>query len=239
MSTRPFGLLIIVFLSLNCKSSQFGIPVSETSGEILGQYHPETRWIGFTKNQNPKLSELSHFPNLEILELSSSEIESIDALPELPKLRFINLNHTNVKRFEVLEKFPKLDSLILNGTQVDDSDLALFHSWNRLTRLELNDTKVTNLNFLVPGCSLRRLHLRHTKIEDISPVSNCVFLKELYLGGTLVQDLKPLASVSGLYHLQLDGTNVSNEEIASLRKQLPYLKIFPGLRKIFLSETGQ
>ncbi|TGK09096.1 leucine-rich repeat domain-containing protein [Leptospira fletcheri] len=230
-------LFLFGFLLCHCLfHTKAGLPIRNSSGKTIAFYHQDTRWIGF--DQTPELTDLASFSKVETLEFPSSDLVSLEALPDLPKLRYLNLSGTKVRDFKPLEKVRKLDSLILNGIPLQNSDLATYTSWNQLTRIELSNTKVDSLDFLGKGCAVRHLELRNTLVSDLKPLSNCSQLRELYLQGTKVRNLLPLYGLSELLHLQLDRTEVSNEEISEIRRKLPYLKIFPGLRKILDSETG-
>lgn len=227
---------LILYFLFACSQSNHLISVRNSEGEILGKYPKEIRWLGF--EDTPSWTDLSAFSGLEILELNSRDIKSLEGLPNLPKLRFVHLSGSSVRDLSPLNRFAKLDSLILNQTEIQDQDLKNYLYWNRLTRIELTDSKISNLGFLGPGCSVRHLQLKHTKILDLRPLENCTKLMELYLGGTQVKDLSPLYGLPNLFHLQLDGTDVSAKEISDFRKIQPYVKIMPGLRKILNSENG-
>ncbi|MEI1279555.1 leucine-rich repeat domain-containing protein [Leptospira venezuelensis] len=227
--------LVLCFL-LTCSQSNHLISVRNSEGEILGKYPKEIRWLGF--EDNLAWSDLIPFSGLEVLELNSKDIKSLEGLPDFPKLRYIHLSGSFVKDLSPLNRFARLDSLVLNHEEISDKDLKSYLYWNRLTRIELTDSKISSLGFLGPGCSVRHLQLKHTKITDLRPLENCTKLMELYLGGTQVKDLSPLYGLTNLIHLQLDGSDVSAKEISDFRKIQPYVKIMPGLRKILSSENG-
>ncbi|EPG72680.1 leucine rich repeat protein [Leptospira fainei serovar Hurstbridge str. BUT 6] len=233
---RGAGILLGIILIGCLFPTKSGLPIRTQSGKTLGYYPVETRWMGF--DQAPSLEDLSSFQKVEILEFPLSNLSSLEKLPQLPRLRYINLSETKVRNFKPLEKQFKLDSIILNGNPINDIDIATYSGWNRLTRIELSNTKVSRLEFLGIGCAVRHLELRNTLVSDLRPLANCLQLRELYLQGTKVSNLAPLYGLNELMHLQLDGTAVADAAISDLRKKLPYLKVFPGLRKILSSETG-
>lgn len=227
---------LVLYLLFGCSQSNHLISVRNSEGEVLGKYPKEIRWLGF--EDNPAWNDLSAFSGLEILELNSKDVKSLQGLPDLPKLRYIHLSGSSVKDLSPLNRFARLDSIVLNQTEITDKDLKNYLYWNRLTRIELTDSQISNLGFLGPGCSVRHLQLKRTNIADLRPLENCTKLMELYLGGTLVKDLSPLYGLTNLIHLQLDGSDVSAKEISDFRKIQPYVKIMPGLRKILNSENG-
>lgn len=227
---------LILYFLIACSQSGHLVSVRNGEGEILGKYPKEIRWLGF--EDNPSWSDLSAFSGLEVLELNSKEVRSLEGLPDLPKLRYVHLSGSSVKDLSPLNRVAKLDSLVLNQTEIGDQDMKNYLHWNRLTRIELTDSKISNVGFLGPGCSVKHLQLKRTKILDLRPLEHCTKLSELYLGGTQVNDLSPLYNLANLVHLQLDGSDVSDKEISDFRKIQPYVKIMPGLRKILNSETG-
>ncbi|TGL58775.1 leucine-rich repeat domain-containing protein [Leptospira sarikeiensis] len=228
-----FPILLLIW---SCAEQTHLISVRNPEGQILGKYPKETRWIGFP--DTPIWNDLREFNQLEILEINSKNLKSLEGIPNLPKLRYILLSGSSVRDLSSLNRFSKLDSLILNQTELTDQDLEKYLYWDRLTRLELTDSKISHLGFLGSGCSVRHLQLKRTKITDLKPLANCRNLMELYLGDTQVKDLSPLYRLTNLVHLQLDGSEVSAKEISDFRKIQPYVKIMPGLRKILDSETG-
>lgn len=231
---RKFFFLLF-FLSCSYRSENYST-IRNSSGEVLGAYPQDIRWLGF--QEEPSWKDLLAFSKLEVLELNTKELRSLEGLPDLPRLRYLNITDSQIRDLSPLRRFEKLDSLVLNGVPITDAGMKTFDGWNRLTRLEMKGSKISNLEFIGPGCKLRHLLIKNTKVKDLSPLGNCTSLQELYLQGTEVKDLVPLYSLSGLFHLQLDGTDVSDDEIRNIRKQLPYLKIMPGLRKILSSEKG-
>ncbi len=231
---RILPLLLLFFW--NCLQTSDLPMVRNQSGDLIGRYPKIVRWLGF--QEIPVWKDLEVFSELEIIEFNVKDLNSLQKLPDFPKLRYINISESKVKDFSPFSRFPKLDTVILNGTPATDSQIKTFDGWNRLTRLEMVDSKISNLDFIGPSCSLKHLHLKNSLVKDLRPLSQCRNLQELYLRGTSVKDLSPLYGLSGMIHLQLDGTDVSDEEIRNIRINLPYLKIMPGLRKILSSETG-
>lgn len=227
-------LLLLLFCF--CSEQTHPFQVRNRSGEALGNYPKNIRWLGF--QEEPDWKDLEVFSDLEILELISDRIGSLHELPRLPKLRYLNITSSKVKDLSPLNRIEKLDSLVMNNVEITDSQLRSYEGWNRLTRLEVIGSKISNLEFLGPDCRMRRLYIKRTSVSDLTPLRNCRNLQELYLEGTQTKDLSPLYPLSGLVHLQLDGTKVSEDEIRNIRRELPYLKIIPGLRKILSSETG-
>lgn len=168
----------------------------------------------------PKITNIkavSSLPLLEVLNLTSTSVDSVESIATLTKLRQLSLAFTKVKssapiagltNLELLEvtgapldsvafvsKLTKLKSLSVSGTSFDDfSSLAALP--------ELRTLAVSNCQKLVDftGVSrltkLERLLIDHTKITNLAPVLSLAHLETLALQETPIEDVSPLAKLA-------------------------------------------
>ena len=101
-----------------------------------------------------------------------------------------------------------LTKLWLNNTRV--SDVSPLSGLSVLTRLWLNSTKVSDVSPLSGLSALTELSFGDTQVSDVSPLSGLSALTVLYLGGTQVSDVLPLSGLSALTELYLHNSKVSD-----------------------------
>lgn len=100
---------------------------------------------------------------------------------------------------------------------------------NRLTSLDLDRTRASDLSPIRILTGLQDLSLNQTGVSDLSPVRNLTGLQTLNLDWTRVTDLSPIHDLPGLKTLSLDRTRVS--DLSSIRD-------LTGLRDLSLDRTG-
>ena len=81
---------------------------------------------------------------------------------------------------------------------------------NKVKYLDIQEAKITNIDFMTSMPGLECVVLSHTKITDLSPLSGCSNLTWLELYNCKISDLTPLAGLSNLKYLNIAGTRVSD-----------------------------
>ena len=122
----------------------------------------------------------------------------------------------NITFLGTLSNLEKLD---LENTKV--TDLTPLKGLPRLRDLELGGTKVTDLTPLKGLPNLAYLGLQNSGVTDLMPLKGMPKLKSLGLRDTKVPDLTPLKGLPKLYGLSLGNTQVT--DLTPL-KGLPELK---------------
>jgi hypothetical protein len=107
-----------------------------------------------------------------------------------------------------LAELTGLTRLDLDNTQV--SDLAPLAGLTGLQTLDLNGTQVSDLAPLAGLAGLQTLTLDDTPVSDLAPLAGLARLQWLWLHGTQVSDLAPLAGLTRLQVLHPDRTPVSD-----------------------------
>ena len=116
-------------------------------------------------------------------------------------------------------------------TKPSQTDLDVLNECrNCVWKLNLNETRVQNLESLSRLVNLRVLYLSGTRVHNIESLSGLVNLEVLHLGGTQVQNLeiKYLSGLVNLRELNLYGTQVQN---------LEFLRGLVNLRVLYLYGT--
>ena len=114
-------------------------------------------------------------------------------------------------------------SSIANRSWWEKSTDKLFGE--RVERVGLSRTQVSDLSPLAKLKSLNQLHLDNTQVSDLSPLAELKSLEVLYLHIMQVSDLSPLAELKSLRRLVLKNTQVSDEQVRELKQAFPNCEI--------------
>lgn len=118
----------------------------------------------------------------------------------------------------------------------------------QVTKLEVNDKKISSLEGLQYLINLERLSASDNSITDITPLRNLIKLRSLALNNNKIKDITPLTSLKNLFLLNLAQNEIS--DIGALRNlpELTYLYLYsnkisdigilPGLSKLTSLSLG-
>ena len=175
---------------------------------------------------------LDRLPNLQYLDLSSTNITTLQHLQALPNLltlvlrqcsalrslselrRWPSLTHLDVQQsmpwrgsLEVICALPKLEWLSFNRCHLADEDMDQFVPCHTLTSLDLSFAELTNkgLSHLAMLPNLEVLILSHmSAITHVGPLSSLTKLRTLYLDGcTSLWDIAAIACLRQLTMLNM------------------------------------
>jgi hypothetical protein len=121
-----------------------------------------------------------------VLELSSSEIESL----------------TGFEAFENLEHLDLMGNLI--------SDLTPLAGLTHLNQLTLWDNYITDITPLAGLTNLEYLDLEDNFISDLSPLSSLTNMYVLIASYNNIVDVSPLSNLTKLFSLYLDGNDITD-----------------------------
>ena len=120
------------------------------------------------------------------------------SLPQGILAQIVNIPDQNLQAaiVKVLEKAP--------GAPITAADMAT------LTRLDAEDTNITNLTGLAAATNLDRLELRDNDISDLSPLKDLIKLQVLDLDNNNISDLSPLKGLINLTNLNLSHNAITD-----------------------------
>lgn len=134
----------------------------------------------------------------------------------------------DTEAFRALEVLPpeiasldKLRRLDLDNTQI--SDLAPLAGMAGMTRLSLNSTRITDLAPLAGMVGMTQLSLDSTGVTDLAPLAGMVGMTVLFFNSTGVTDLTPLAGMKRLAGLGFSNTMVSDLTPLALIAEMSWL----------------
>ena len=131
----------------------------------------------------------------------STIAEEMTHLVTPPRVDFVDTNLAISVRYSLrlLTKGGHIDLL-----KIPQASLA------RLTKLELDDRKITDLTGLEHATQLADLDLSYNQISDITPLAQLTQLTELLLRNNQISDISPLAGLPSLKYLSLSSNQISD-----------------------------
>jgi internalin A len=101
-----------------------------------------------------------------------------------------------------------IDALLINAKTNDcqEADAKL----RDLTRLNLHNSKISDLQPLKDFHNLKWLFLSNNRISDLRPLGNLTNLQSLFLDNNQISDLKPLVNLKSLTVIALSNNKISD-----------------------------
>ena len=175
------------------------------------------------KFQFEDLSPLDNLLELQLLNLSRTQVNDLSSLKNLRALQQLDAAYSQINDLSPLENIRTLQQLYLSHTQV--SDLRPLANLTALQRLNVYNTKVSDLSPLTNLSSLQLFYVHSSQVNDISPLKNLSGLQRLDLSNTQVSDLSSLTNLSGLQRLALSNTQVSDLSAITHLSSLQHLYV--------------
>ncbi len=131
------------------------------------------------------ISEISNCLNLKSFAASQGKIESLEGLSECLNLKELNINKMEINKSDFSKELKELENIerftCANGWLVGMSELINWKSANKITYLDLNNNKISDLNGIESFPNLTYLNLLNNDIEDITPIASIDKLMDLDL----------------------------------------------------------
>ena len=142
--------------------------------------------------------------NQEIFEL----LINIDNGYKLTRKEYKQLSYITSITWRIVQELPYSMCLLKNLIKLDlkntkVSDISALYGLIALTDLDLQSTPVENIDALASLTKLRELNLSHTRIDSIEVLSQLNYITNLNLSDTELVDISALADLIGLTNLDL------------------------------------
>jgi hypothetical protein len=167
----------------------------------------QLEYLNCSHNNIPSLESLSNLEKLIELNCSNNPIELLNPIKNNTNMQKFNIANTKVTTLNRISGFRELKELDFSFTNV--SSLADINS-NKLEKLSMTKTGVTDLNLLAQQINLTYIDCSHTKINDLTPLQALSQLVYLDVSYTMIKTIRPLRELSQLEILKLSGTIVDN-----------------------------
>lgn len=150
------------------------------------------------------LEDLALMPYLEKLTIPDQNLKDLSILSRLDRLETLDLSGSMIStdQLEVLSKLPFLKDLTMSGCGL--STIAALEGVSTLTRLDLSNNTLRNLDVLSDMDTLKELHLQHNAVTSLNALSSLSNLEKLDISYNSVMDLSPLSPCMRLSWLCAD-----------------------------------
>lgn len=153
------------------------------------------------------------------IQVAQREFDDATPLARLTSLRRLDLSSTQVESVDALAGLKQLTYLSLRSTQVQD--LKPLAGLKKLQWLDAGFTPVANVTPLAKLSRLESLSLDSTKVTDVTPLASLLKLQTLNLRATQLTEISALAYIPELKTLELNLSKVSSGQVDALQSTLP------------------
>ncbi|KAM6494119.1 hypothetical protein JOM56_010480 [Amanita muscaria] len=170
---------------------------------------PESiRTLSVACNCLTELTSYSHLANLEHLDISRNEVESLRQLACLRRLHELKVDGNKVTSLEGLERMDSLVKLSLHGNLISSVNFKHF-KWTRLEMLNLSQNCLTDVQGMASLPSLIALNLDNNQVDELGTNGSMPKLRILRISGNKLQQLNA-ASFPNLRTLYADNNSLVN-----------------------------
>ena len=194
-----------------------------------------------------------HFPQLISLNLSNNRLsdENIDTIKNLntncPKLEKLNLSDNSFMKYEIfhccknfqeLKYFSIANNRIFNDYKNINTINLNFEFPPNLEELDASGNVFSNKSINIINNfkfnNLKKLYLNSNNLNSLSFVKylNCVNLEEIWLSNNYLKEFNELIKLR-----KLKSVNLQSNQINNINNLNEFLKEFPNIEKIILSEN--
>jgi Leucine-rich repeat (LRR) protein len=154
------------------------------------------------------LNFISTFVNLQELDCSCAQVESLSGIEKCVNLQVLKCFDTKITSLSGIENCLNLQILNCSVTQITSLS-ALEHCVN-LQDLYCAHSKITSLSGIKKCVNLQILKCFHTKITSLLGIEKCVNLKIIRCSATLITSLSGLEHCINLQDLSCSGTQITS-----------------------------
>lgn len=141
---------------------------------------PSITEMDLSNTQVASVEPLAWFVNLEKLNLSNTQVKSFIHLSGLPHLSYLDVSNTQIDSFIHLSSNSDLQHLDVSNTQI--SSFIHLPSNSNLQYLDVSNTKIDSFIHLPSLTNLRYLNVRNTRIDNLTRMPSLPRLERLDQG---------------------------------------------------------
>ncbi|KAI0754656.1 hypothetical protein C8Q80DRAFT_1216571 [Daedaleopsis nitida] len=158
------------------------------------------RTLSVASNLLTGVTSFSHLVNLENLDISRNQVDSLRQLECLRHLRELRADDNHIDSLDGLQKMDGLIKLSLQGNAIREIDLHGFR-WTRLEMLNLSHNRIGSVGGLASVPSLVALNLDNNVLGEFEPEATMPRLRILRLSANRLQTLAavPFPNLRTLY----------------------------------------
>ncbi|GAA5883281.1 hypothetical protein JCM3774_001748 [Rhodotorula dairenensis] len=208
---------------------------------------PSLRTLLAASNRLTDLTSFQHLSNLERLDISNNQLESVRHLACLRHLRELKADGNRISSLDGLADLDSLVRVSLKNNDLTDLDFGAT-KWTRLETLHLARNQISRIRGLERLQSLSTINLDHNRLTDLSAASPLPRLRVLRVCQnplpqldvafaprlrTLFADSAQLGAVQGVDELRkLENLSVRDQSGGALTLSMPHLR---DVKRLYLS----
>lgn len=157
------------------------------------------------------LSGLKNVPNLVELDCSNSEmIEDLSPLENMRRLEILNCYNTSVANLDPI-KYLSLKQLNVGLSFIADNSLEALEGMTSLEKLDISENElIRNLGFMHKLVNLSELNCSKSPVVSIDSIAVIKNLEYLDISNTDIRGIKPLVEVKTLLSIDISNTSIKN-----------------------------
>ncbi len=171
------------------------------------------------------LEDLRLLPYLLSLTIQDHNLENLDGLTNLTRLEKLDLSGSRFPSgsLSVLTSLPTLKELVLKDCGL--SSIADLEGVAGLTKLNLAENTLRNLEILSGFSTLQELDLKHNAVTDLAALAPLANLQKLDVANNSLTSLAPLSDCSQLSYLDASTNMISSISGLEQLSVLSYLNL--------------
>ncbi|RSH90363.1 hypothetical protein EHS25_000968 [Saitozyma podzolica] len=154
------------------------IKLNENAISYLSGIPSSVRTLHVPSNRLTSLTSVNHLRNLQYLDISRNQLDSVSQLSCLVHLRELKADDNKISSLNGILDMDGLIRLSVKSNQLERLDLA-DAKWTRLEVLELADNTITAIKGLESLSSLRVLNMDDNDLTSLAPSRPLATLREL------------------------------------------------------------
>lgn len=207
----------------------FDISFNEISSlNGLSKFTTTLKELYVSKNEVPKIEEIEHFHDLQLLELGSNRLRVMENLQNLTQLQELWLGRNRIKAINLCG-LKCIKKLSLQSNRL--TSMSGLKECVALEELYLSHNGISQMEGLSTLLNLRVLDVSSNKLTSINDIENLTLLEDLWLNDNQISSLEGIAGeVSGsrekLTTIYLEHNPCANSQdyITTVRKTFPNIQ---------------
>ncbi|WP_350344282.1 leucine-rich repeat domain-containing protein [Proteinivorax tanatarense] len=172
----------------------------------------ELRILNVTVDEQ-QLKDISKLGNLEVLEITKSELTDISPISELTNLKELNLNQNSISNLAPLSNLTTIKKLQMDNNYIED--ISALNTMSNLEYISLSKNQIVDITALKKLEKVKKINLENNEIESVQPLKTLTNLEDLNVGENKVQNVTTLGKLESLKKLNLTSNKIS--EITALK----------------------
>ena len=181
--------------------------------------------LDVSSNYITSLNPISNLTNLQVLSLFNNRgiIKNLENLKNLKNLYKIELTCCGLNNISALSNLTNLKILDLQYNSI--SDISPIANLTNLEYLCLDHNQIENINGLKNLTNLHNLYIQDNILKDISCLNNLVNLQRLYLSSNSIEDISVTENFTQLSELLIPDNKISDIKFLKNCKNLNELNM--------------